>query len=119
MRRKLTLAALLGVLAVAGLVALAALHEPRFVAPPPRAMGTWLDTLPPVPTSYIDVPVRYDLAPALQWLESAVPTVIGNLDEREQAPGNSRVRYAFRATRQPFQLSINGRSVTLVADVAY
>jgi hypothetical protein len=107
------------VLVAAGLLTLLTRREQQIVAPPPRAMGTWVDTLPHVPTSYIDVPVRYDLAPALLWLESAVPSVIGDLEHRHQAPGNSRVHYAFRARRKPFQLSIKGRSATLGAEIAY
>jgi hypothetical protein len=98
---------------------LVACREQKVAAPLPRAVGTWVDTMPPVPTSYIDVPVRYDLAPALRWLESEVPQVIGHLDERRQAAGNSRLHYAFRATRRPFQLSIQGRSATLAAELAY
>jgi Domain of unknown function (DUF4403) len=118
-RRKLSLAALLVVLVAAGLLTLLIARRPKIIAPPPRAAGIWVDTLPPVPTSYIDVPVRYNLAPALEWLESAVPTVIGDLEHRHQAPGNSRVHYAFRATRKPFQLTIKGRGATLVAEIAY
>ncbi|HEU4588025.1 MAG TPA: DUF4403 family protein [Gemmatimonadales bacterium] len=107
------------VLIVGGLVAWLLGRGRRIAPPPPRVTATWVDTLPPVPTSYIDVPVRYNLAPAIRWLESAIPTVIGDLKHRHQAPGNSRVHYAFRATRKPFQLTIKGRGATLVAEVAY
>ncbi|HEU4649687.1 MAG TPA: DUF4403 family protein [Gemmatimonadales bacterium] len=118
-RQRLLLAVLLVVLVVGGLIAWLIRSGRRIAPPPPRATATWVDTLPPIPTSYIDVPVRYNLAPALRWLESAVPTVIGDLEHRHQAPGNSRVHYAFRATRKPFQLTIKGRGATLVAEVAY
>ncbi|HEX2451024.1 MAG TPA: DUF4403 family protein [Gemmatimonadales bacterium] len=90
------------------------------VAPPaPTATTTWVDTLPPVPTSYLDVPVRYDLSRALAWLESAVPTVIGNIDQRHRAPGNSRLRYAYSLRRRPFKVEIEGRTATLGADFEY
>jgi hypothetical protein len=67
----------------------------------------------------MDVPVRYDLAPALRWLESEVPLVFGDLNQRRQAAGNSRVHFAFRATRRPFEVSVEGRSATLSAELAY
>lgn len=93
---------------------------PDKVAPPvPRAQGGWTDTLPPVPQSFIDVPVRYDLAPALRWLESEVPTVIGDIEERKPVAGKRRMHYAFAATRQPFRLSVRGRTAVLQADLAY
>ncbi|MGH7517157.1 MAG: DUF4403 family protein [Gemmatimonadales bacterium] len=90
------------------------------VAPPvPRATGAWVDTLPPVPTSYLDVPVRYDLTRALAWLESAVPPVIGNIDRRRRASGNSRLKYAFSVRRSPFRVNIEGRTATLAAQFDY
>jgi hypothetical protein len=90
------------------------------VAPPlPKATAAWVDSLPPVPTSYLDVPVRYDLARALAWLEEAVPPVIGNIDRRQRVPGNRRLRYAFSLRRSPFRVSIEGRTATLASDVAY
>ena len=90
------------------------------VAPPvPRATAPWVDSLPPVPTSYLDVPVRYDLTRALGWLEETVPSVIGNIDQRRRAPGNSRLRYAYSLRRQRFKLDIEGRTATLAADFDY
>jgi hypothetical protein len=109
--------------AAPGAAALAAASSackaPTVAPPPPRATAAWVDTLPPVPTSYLDVPVRYELAPALRWLESAVPATIGDLEERHQSPDNSRLRYAFQAMRKPFQVTIEGRSATVAADFAY
>ena len=94
--------------------------RPDKVAPPvPRAMGVWVDTLPPVPRSFIDVPVRYDLAPALRWLETEIPATIGNLEERREIPDKKRMHYAFVVRRKPFHLSVGGRSATLQADVDY
>jgi len=90
------------------------------VAPPlPVASGVWVDTLPPVPTSYLDVPVRYDLAPAMKWLDSEVPASFGDLEERQEIPGKKRLRYAYAADRGPFHLSVDGRTATLAADVKY
>jgi hypothetical protein len=90
------------------------------VAPPvPRATTGWVDSLPPVPTSYLDVPVRYDLARALAWLESAVPRKVGEIERRQRVPGNRRLRYAFALRRSPFRLTIEGRTATLASDIAY
>lgn len=93
---------------------------PDKVAPPaPRATGAWMDTLPPVPESYIDGPVRYHLGPAVAWLDSTIPPRMGSLEQRRQAPDNERLSYAFVLERDPFALSVRGRSVTLRTDVAY
>jgi uncharacterized protein DUF4403 len=90
------------------------------VAPPvPRASGAWVDSLPPVPTSYLDVPVRYDLRPALDWLESEVPVHIGDLDERHDVEGRERLHYAYTAERSPFTIRVKGRTAVLQADVRY
>ena len=107
--------------AVASAVALAsAACGGEKVAPPvPRASTVWVDTLPPVPTSYLDVPVRYDLAPALKWLESEVPTSLGDLERRQEVPGRKRLHYAFVVDRKPFTLGVDGRTATLQADVRY
>jgi hypothetical protein len=78
-----------------------------------------VDTLPPVPTSYLDVPVRYDLAPALQWLESEVPARLGDLDAKQAVPGKKRLHYAYTADRSPFKVNVDGRTAVLQADVKY
>ena len=90
------------------------------VAPPvPRATSSWADTLPPVPTSYLDVPVRYDLAPAMKWLESEVPRRLGDLEDRKAVPGRDRLHYAYTVDRGPFRVSVDGRTAVLQAEVTY
>jgi hypothetical protein len=90
------------------------------VAPPvPRVTTRWVDSLPPVPTSYLDVPVRYDLGPALQWLEREIPDSIGDLAARHEVADKKRVHYAYTAVRGPFHLSVDGRTATLEADIRY
>ena len=70
------------------------------VAPPvPRARAIWVDTLPPVPTSYLDVPVRYDLAPAMHWLETEVPVRLRQ--PRGAARGAQQDAGALRLCRRP------------------
>ena len=80
--------------------AAAACRRDKVAPPMPEVVSTWVDTLPPVPTSYLDVPVRYDLAPAMHWLEAEVPASFGSLDERHEVPGKKRVHYAYAATRE-------------------
>ena len=105
--------------ALGALVCAAACGSDRVAPPVPRALGTWMDTLPPVPTSYLDVPVRYDLAPAMRWLESGVPVALGALEERQAVPGKKRLHYAYAATRGLFRLRVDGRTAALQADVRY
>jgi hypothetical protein len=103
-----------------GLLLVAAGCGSERVAPPvPRATAVWVDTLPPVPTSYLDVPVRYDLAPALRWLESEIPVRFGDLEERKPIAGKKRLRYAYAAERSPFRLAVDGRTAVLQAEVRY
>jgi hypothetical protein len=78
-----------------------------------------VDTLPPVPPSYLDVPVRYDLARAMRWLESEVPRRFGDLEERRPVRDKKRLEYAFAAVRTPFRLTIEGRRAVLQADIEY
>ena len=90
------------------------------IAPPlPRAQGTWVDSLPVVPPSTIDLPVRYDLGPAMAWLESRVPRRLGDLRTRHQVPGNGRVSYTYAVSRAPFRVGFRGRTASLAAMVSY
>jgi hypothetical protein len=100
-------------------LALIGCREKKLAPSPPHASGPWLDTLPPVPTSYIDVPVRYNLAPALEWLEASVPRGMGNLADRHPIPGKKRMHYAFELERQPFRVEIEGRRASVAADIRY
>jgi len=97
----------------------AACRRERVLPSAPRAAGPWVDTLPPVPTSFIDVPVRYDLAPALKWMEATIPRTLGDINDRHQIPGKKRMRYAFDLERSPFDVKIAGRTATVSAAVEY
>lgn len=107
----------LGLVGVA--LATGACRREKLAPSAPHASGPWLDTLPPVPTSYIDVPVRYNLAPALEWLEASVPRAMGDLAERHPIPHKKRMHYAFELERQPFRVEIEGRTARVVADIRY
>ncbi len=101
------------------LLLLASCGPDKVAPPPPRATSGWTDTLPPVPQSYIEGPLRYHLAPALAWLDSTIPPRMGNLEERRKSPDNDRLSYAFQLQRDPIVLSVRRRSATLQTDVAY
>lgn len=89
-------------------------------APLPLATGpAAVDSALTLPPSHIDVPVEYDLGPALQWLEETLPLRIGDIEERREIPGNSRLSFAFSAERTPFQLRLNGTTATLSSVVTY
>lgn len=74
---------------------------------------------PELAPSLVDLPVRYELGPALAALERAVPRTVGNLDERRPVEGHDRTTYAFDAERTPFEASVRGSNVTLSSIVTY
>lgn len=103
-----------------GLALLVGACGPDKVDPPkPRPTATWTDTLPPVPQSYINGPVRYHLAPAFAWLDSTIPPKLGDLERRDTSPEDPKLSYAFQLERDPFILSVRRRSATLQTDLAY
>jgi hypothetical protein len=67
----------------------------------------------------MDVPVRYDLRPAIQYLESQVPPEFGDIRQRQPVPGKRGLHYAFAIKRSPFRIGLQGRTASLQADVAY
>jgi len=94
--------------------------DDRIEAPAPVARAIELaDTALTLAPSIIEVPVEYDLGPALAWMETALPRRMGNLEERIEVPGNDRLSFAFSAERSPFRLSLNGATATLSAEVSY
>jgi uncharacterized protein DUF4403 len=101
------------------LLALACQDAPRLAPPPPRAEGAWVDTTTPMDPSHLDVPVRYDLAPALAWLEATVPRTLGAIDQRIAVPDNDRVHFAFELRRGPFHVEFEGRTASIVAVLDY
>ncbi len=72
-----------------------------------------------MPESYIDGPVVYHLGPALEWLDSTIPPLVGDIEQRRQSPDDERLAYAYELRREPMVLSVRGRSATLRTDVAY
>ncbi len=91
-----------------------------FEAPPPLVVtGVVQESLPPVPSSRLEIPVRYDLTPGLAWLESEVPDTIGKIEDKLAVKGNDRLHIAYEIVREPFHLGIEGRTVTMSSVLHY
>jgi hypothetical protein len=105
--------ALVSVLAIAGCE-----HKLDIDAPPP-AVTADTDTLPSLPTSTLDIPLTYDLSPVVRALENAVPRKFGSIDERHEVKGQPRMHVAFEASRDPFQVSLDGQTAHLTAILNY
>ena len=108
------------VFAAALLISTASCKGRSFNAPPPAIVtGVVVESLPPVPLSRLEVPVRYDLAPALAWLETTVPKTIGDIKDKQAIKGNDRVHIAYAITREPFKVGIEDRTVTISSVLHY
>ena len=89
------------------------------ISAPPPSVTADIDTLPTLPSSTLDIPLTYDLSPVVQALEKAVPKRFGSIDERHDVPGQPRMHVAFEATRDPFQVSLNGQVAHITAVLHY
>lgn len=81
--------------------------------------GVAVESLPPVPPSRLEIPVRYDLKPALAWLEQAVPKTIGKIGDKLAVKGNDRLHIAYEITREPFGVGFEGRTITISSVLHY
>jgi len=106
-------------LVFAALFAIAGCERKLDIEAPPPPVTADIDTLPPLPTSTLDIPLTYDLSPAVRALENAVPRKFGNIAERHAVSGQPRMHVAFEATRDPFQVSLDGQVAHLTAIVHY
>lgn len=92
----------------------------KFTAAPPEVLSNVVvESLPPVPMSSLELPVRFDVRPALDWLESEVPMDIGDIEKRIQLSGNKRVHIAYHITREPFQVSYAYRTIIVSSVLHY
>jgi len=106
--------------ACALLLVLSACGGDSFEAPPPALVTDGVaESLPPIPPSRIEVPVRYDLAPSLAWLETEVPPTIGDIEKKLPLKGNDRVHFAFEIEREPFTFALTGRTLTISSVLHY
>jgi len=87
--------------------------------PPAMVTGVAVESLPPVPPSRLEVPVRYDLGPALAWLETTVPKTIGKIGDKLPVKGNDRLHVAYEITREPFHVDIAPRTITISSVLHY
>lgn len=103
------------------LLLLAACSSERIspIAPLAKGVAKARDTLPDMPLSVVDAPISYALAPAVQALENAVPRRFGDIEKRLTVGSNTRQQIAFAATRTPFEVSFDGRRLTVGTVITY
>lgn len=106
---------------VATTLLLAGCSSERISPIAPLAKGTARASvaLPDMPLSVVDAPISYALAPAVDALERAVPRTFGDIDKRLTVGSNTRQQIAFAATRTPFEVSFDGRRLTIGTVVSY
>jgi len=108
------------VLAAALLLSVAGCRGRSFTATPPAMVtGVAVESLPPIPPSRLEIPVRYDLKPALDWLEASVPTTIGKIGDKLPVKGNDRLHIAYEIAREPFHVGLAGRTITISSVLHY
>ena len=89
-------------------------------APAPKpVVDTGVDSLPVLPPSLVDAPITYDLAPALETLESAVPRKLGDINARRRNVNNRRINTAFAAEREPFKVRFEGSTIRVATTLEY
>lgn len=118
--RRRILYGLLVLLGVAGWYVYHTLSRPLGIdAPPPAVVADLPDSMDPLPASVVEAPITYDMSGAMDSLERAMPRRYGDITERLQAGDNRRAHFAFSVARSPFQLQLDGRTVSLSTIVEY
>jgi hypothetical protein len=87
--------------------------------PPAMVTGAVVESLPPIPPSRLEIPVEYDLKPALDWLETTVPKTIGKIGDKLPVKGNDRLHIAYEIVREPFKVGLSGRTITISSVLHY
>ncbi|MBV6522083.1 MAG: hypothetical protein MNPFHGCM_02228 [Gemmatimonadaceae bacterium] len=119
-RRTLLLLSAVAAVLLAAVVIARALHQPiDFEAPLPTIVEDIPDSIAPPAPSSVEAPILYDLGPGLASLENAVPRSFGNIDERLGSAHNSRLHYAFSASRSPFEVSFSDQTVRISTTIEY
>lgn len=89
------------------------------LAPVSKGSAKAAVALPDMPLSVVDAPISYALAPALEALERAVPRKFGDIEKRLTVASNTRQQIAFAAARTPFDVSFDGKRLTIATVVSY
>ena len=111
---------LLILLGAAGWYAYYTISNPLSIdAPPPLITADLPDSAPPLPASVVEAPITYDVSDAMDSLERAIPRSYGDINQRIQFPNNRRAHFGFAVSRTPFELKVNGRTVSLSTVVEY
>jgi hypothetical protein len=111
---------LLALLGWAGLYVYHTLSNPLTIdAPEPIAVADLPDSSPPLPASIVEAPITYDMTSAMDSLERAIPKSYGDITKRMQAGNNRRAQFAFAVSRSPFELKVEGRTVSLSSVIEY
>lgn len=74
---------------------------------------------PALPSSELNLPVRYELDPVLEAVEQSVPTTFGDLSRRMEHPSLSELSYAFEAQRGPFRMELVGDTLRATTELTY
>jgi hypothetical protein len=92
----------------------------RVLAPPPqRHFGREDEAPPQLPRTVVDVPLLLDLSAAVELLESALPSKLGDINRRQQIPGKKRAAYAYELRREPFEVSVKGDTFQIASTIHY
>jgi hypothetical protein len=113
-------AAFLLIIGAAALYVFRTLTNPLGIdAPAPLVVADLPDSTEPLPASVVEAPITYDMSGAMDSLERAIPRTYGDITQRMQAGTNRRAHFAFAVSREPFQLRVDGRTVSLSTVVEY
>lgn len=74
---------------------------------------------PALPSSELNLPVRYELDPVLEAVEQSVPTTFGDLARQIEHPSLPELRYAFEAQRAPFRMELVGDTLRVTTELSY
>ncbi len=118
--RRAFAAGILIIIGAAALYVFRTLTNPLSIAAPaPAVVADLPDSTAPLPASVVEAPITYDMSGAMDSLERAIPRTYGDINQRMQAGNNRRAHFAFAVSREPFQLRVDGRTVSLSTVVEY
>jgi hypothetical protein len=107
-------------LALAGLLAWRLWSIPiQVAAPEPSPTPDLPDTLPQAPPSVLIAPIAFDLGPAIARFEADVPRRFGSLERRLRADPSARTSFAFKASRSPFRVRVEGSEIVIETVLEY